>query len=363
MRLQNFSKLQASYTMGLQKDGRECIVIVAKGSWTIPQNSKEEPRLITDNPLEIIEADEYLGEPGLSPLKYENDFARFKKKCDVIMHSCAYAGTELEAKYVDVNLSIDDKLNKSIRVHGPRYWESYLGLISIGESEYFEKQPIHYGIAYGGVDSAREDKGKTATYLKNPVGIGYLPNTPRKNIVGQPAPQLESLKTRINGTVGNYPALSFGPIAKNYPERLKYAGTYDDYWSKNIRPLLPDDFDERFYQCAPNDQQMPYIKGGETISLTNLTHKSNLNFIIPKQKLFMSYMVTSTEEIEIEAFADTLIIEPEENRFSIVWRGNIPIKNSIHEIDDVIVGEPTKAYYRAKLMNKTFMVNKGKRVW
>lgn len=364
MRLQNFSKLQAAYTAGLQKDGRECLVIVAKGSWRIPTQSEGLPQLITDNPLAIIEADEYLGEPGLSPLKYENDFARFKGQCDVVMHACAYAGSGYQAKQVDVNLCIDEAIDKSIRVQGPRQWQSALGLINMGESAYFERQPIHYGLAFGGVDSTKSERDKSATYLQNPVGTGYFPHAPRKEIVGRAAPQLETLKKRIRDTIGHYPAIAYGPIAKNYPERLKHAGTYDAYWSDNIRPLLPDDFDERFYQCAPLDQQMPYIKGGETVTLTNLMqNRRRVSFVLPRQKLFMSYMKSGLNEVEIEAFADTLIIEPEENRFSIVWRGHIPIKNSIHEIEDVIVGEPTKAYYRAKLMNKTFVANKGRRTW
>ncbi len=364
MQLQNFSKLQAAYTMGLQKDGRQCIVVIAKGSWEIPQSLDEAPRLITHNPLPIFEVDEFFGEPGESAQKHEYDFARFKPACDVVMNASAYADYGFQEKVVDVNLRIDDKIDKSIRVHGPRVWRSDLGLVSIDEADYFERQEIHYGLTYGGVDKTWEADGQTATYLANPVGIGYQPNAPRKAFVGQPAPQLESLKHRISGVNDNAPPMSFGVISKNFPERLKYAGTYDDHWLKNVRPLLPDDFDERFYQCAPPDQRMPYIRGNEVVTLTHLSARDAVvQFKLPRYKLFMSHMKGGLNEIEIEARADTLIIEPDENRFSIVWRGNIPIQNTIHEIGDVIVGEPTKAYYRAKIMGKKFAINKGRRTW
>ncbi len=363
MRLQNFSKLQAHYTMGLQKDGKECVVIVAKGSWSIPFD-EEKPKLIFDNPLPMIEADEFLGEPGFSPLKYDNDFVRFKPYCDVIMHASAYADVGYRAKYVDVNLRVDDKIDKSIRVHGPRVWRSDLGLVSISESEYFERQAIHYGIAYGGMDRTWEDEGQTATYLANPVGIGYLPNAPRKVIVGQPAPQLESLKHRISGVNDYSPAMSFGPISKNYSERLQYAGTYDDYWNENIRPLLPDDFDERFYQCAPCDQQMPYIKGGERVTLSNLCEgRKEITFTLPDSDIYMAVQRKGGDEEILDVCADTLIIEPEEKRFSIVYRAHTAIQYYSSELETLIVGKPTKAWRRAKMLGKTYKRNIGDKAW
>jgi len=38
----------------------------------------------------------------------------------------------------------------------------------------------------------------------------------------------------------------------------QYSGTYDEAWQRDMAPLLPEDFDEQFFQRAPPDQQIPY---------------------------------------------------------------------------------------------------------
>jgi hypothetical protein len=43
----------------------------------------------------------------------------------------------------------------------------------------------------------------------------------------------------------------FGPIACHWQPRVGFAGTYGDAWVANRLPLLPDDFDDRFFQSAP----------------------------------------------------------------------------------------------------------------
>lgn len=49
------------------------------------------------------------------------------------------------------------------------------------------------------------------------------------------------------------------------------AGTYDEAWRANRHPLLPEDFDSRFWQCAPEDQiARPFLRGDEAYTLTHL---------------------------------------------------------------------------------------------
>jgi len=60
--------------------------------------------------------------------------------------------------------------------------------------------------------------------------------------------------------------MTFGPIGRGWSERLKYAGTYDDDWLENVFPFLP-----AYYQAAPADQQLLYLKGGGR-SFSNISH-------------------------------------------------------------------------------------------
>ena len=80
MELLNATKMQAGYTMGMQPDGRELLVVVVKGTFVIP-NAGEEPKLAEEQ-VPLIEADTFTGEPGLSAPVYESDYSPRKLRCD-----------------------------------------------------------------------------------------------------------------------------------------------------------------------------------------------------------------------------------------------------------------------------------------
>lgn len=50
--------------------------------------------------------------------------------------------------------------------------------------------------------------------------------------------------------------VGFGPIPRHAPERAKFGGTYDKAWEQTQAPMLPTDLDPKFWQSAPNDQQI-----------------------------------------------------------------------------------------------------------
>ncbi len=361
MNVTNFSKYQVGYAQGLMKDGRACIVVIAKASWSIPENGHE-PQLLTSDYLDIVAADVSMGEPGASATLYENDFARFKPQCDVIMHASAYADKEQGLSQVVAGFKIGKQIEKYIRVYGSRCWSKTILSIGMGNAHPFRVQPIHYGLAFGGADlTCFDHKGEASVFVNNPVGLGYAPDTPIDKLINTPAPQLETITEPIKSPYVNYTAVSFGPISRNFHPRLLLSGTYDEHWSEHISPFLPDDFDERFYQCAPEDQQMDYVQGGEKVALINVTQDGLRKFSLPSTELFMSVRKKGVDEAQLEVNADTLIIEPDLDRFSIVWRASIPIEFYAKEIEEVIIGHPTKGWRRAQLMGKTYKANKGKR--
>ncbi len=42
-------------------------------------------------------------------------------------------------------------------------------------------------------------------------------------------------------------------MSRNFPSRIKFAGTYDDKWKDERFPFLPQDFDEQYFLSAPVD--------------------------------------------------------------------------------------------------------------
>ena len=52
--------------------------------------------------------------------------------------------------------------------------------------------------------------------------------------------------------------------------------------------------------------------------------------------------------------ADTVIIEPDLNRFTMVWRAALPLRKNMFEVAQVVAGRMSPAWYRARESGKTW---------
>src|ERR1700679_737506 len=102
MQLLNATRMQAGYTMGMNPDGRESLVVAVKGTFNLPQNGEEPQLAATQVPL--VDSDVFTGEPGFSAPLYESDYAAVKPRCDVLLNGSAYAPGGRPAKRVTVSL-------------------------------------------------------------------------------------------------------------------------------------------------------------------------------------------------------------------------------------------------------------------
>ncbi|MBL8507122.1 MAG: DUF2169 domain-containing protein, partial [Chitinimonas sp.] len=117
-------------------------------------------------------------------------------------------------------------------------------------------------------------------------------------------------------------------------------------------PFLPEDFDERFNQCAPMDQQTDYLLGGEEIVLLNL-HPSqpDIRFKLPPLDGITPKVLRNDYSSEMPAcHADTLYIEPEQNRFSIVWRASTPIRRRLQEFKTIAIGPVNPQWWKEQTL-------------
>jgi hypothetical protein len=337
--------MQAGYTMGMEPSGREHLVVCVKGTYTIPQNG--EVPILAEEQVPLVEADEFTGEPGFSAPLRESDYPLRKPNCDVLLNGSAYAPGGKPATKVPVVLQVGP-IKKSFYVIGDRVWRK--GWISAKPSSPmpFLKMPITYDRAFGGIDDNHEDPNKLVAYTPNPVGVGYHRHLKKEYVDGKPLPNTEEPNSPIKMPNGAYRPRSFGPVGRNWPQRLKFAGTYDQDWLDDIFPFLPPDFDERYFQSAPLDQQMPYPTGGEIVALLNLTPEGNTTFKLPDSNLLVWFLMKNGEEEEVGAVIDTILIEPEENRFMITWRASTPLKRNMFEIVQVIIGPDPEDRYQGR---------------
>lgn len=341
--------------------GRDHLVIVTKATWSFPMPG-ERPRPLA--PLPFVDADEYLGEPGLSPMRYGSDDALFKPRCDVIFDACAHSPPGEPVTEQVVAWSIGG-LSKSVKVTGHRRWSRRLGVWTLSAPQPFEQMPLHYDKAYGGTLTYRlRDKTLADCLSTNPVGTGFAKRRTLAQLDGAAAPCLEALDDPIRSPGGQHRPMAFGPIGRHWLPRRSFSGTYDESWRRNVFPFLPEDFDERFHQCAPPDQQMEYPTGGEAVVLHNMSSTfvngtSVLRFKLPSfDGLAVRVLRKDYSHETLRPVVDTLFFEPDaptaddaparRGRFTAVWRCRTAIRRRIQEFDTVAVGPVDPAWWAAK---------------
>lgn len=350
MELINGTKMQAGYTMGMDSDGREYVVVAIKGTYQLTPEGGV-PKL-AEQQAELVLADEFTGEPGLSAPLYEIDYSPIKHQCDVLLNGSAYAPKGQSVPRIDVGLAIGS-IKKTFEVVGNRIWVADKLGYNASPPQNFTQMPIGYDNAYGGTDDTVPDKNQA--YMKNPIGQGYQYHTAAKHLNKKPLPNTQQKKHPIKSPLGKYQPMAFGSIGRHWEPRYKYAGTYDDAWMEDTFPFLPKDFNEAYFQAAPADQQMPYPSGGERISLLNLSpHNKVVHIELPKLDMPVVFFKRDYQREHKQAVVDTILIEPDRNRMMLTWRTRLALKKNMFEVPQIVVGEMSRAWWRARDLGKTY---------
>jgi len=324
--LENETAFAADRNWVLDKDGAKSWVVAVKATFDLHPDGSTEPSPQQQEPLL---APEFRGEPADSSLIYEADLIYGKQRTDVLINGHAYARNGEPVSQLLVTLKIGS-LEKTLQVTGDRMWERGILGPSLGPPQPFAKMAITYERAFGGYDKRPENPMDHRLEPRNPVGTGFTVR--REHLVGQRAPNVELVGD------SSVPA-GFGAIASFWEPRLKYAGTYDDDWLRSRMPLLPQDFDERYFQCAPEDQQAAgFLRGGEAVELTNLTPSGRLAFALPR--LYPAFATRfGREVVEHDGVLHTVVIEPDFARVILVYQTRLPCHHRVDQLDVTIVRE------------------------
>jgi hypothetical protein len=230
-------------------------------------------------------------------------------------------------------------ISKSFAVVGDRVWKKGHFSLKPSQSKPFVAMPISYDTAFGGVDKSHEDPTKHRAYMENPIGVGFHSFLNSRFVNEKLFPNTEELRNPIKKPDGKYRPMSFGPIGRGWQPRYPLAGTYDQNWVDNVFPFLPADFNEAYYQSAPPDQQMPYPKGGEIVTLVNLTPEGRTSFRLPFKNIVVWFFLKDGSEKDVPAVADTIVIEPNKGQFTITWRAALPLRKSMFEVELALIVE------------------------
>jgi len=329
----NTTGLQAGLTVSTDKDGRDHCVVVVKGTFIIESDGKA---TAAEEQEPFVYADAHYGDPGTTSIKYECEFAPFKPRTDVLVNGHAYAPQGKPVKEMIVSLEIG-RTKKDVRVVGDRKWEGGLLGLTPSSPTPFVKMPLVYDRAFGGSDHTHENPKKQGTELRNPAGVGFHKNSDTKVIKGTPLPNLEDPRHPIRNWSDAPSPMGFGHLGRGWQARIKFAGTYDEQWLKDRFPFLPADFDQQYFQAAPSDQQVPYLRGGEVVRCLNMTESGALVFAVPEVEAPVVFRFRD-REVKPDVKLDTLLIEPDQPRILLTWRTSVPLGRKLNALREILVG-------------------------
>ncbi|MGC3384103.1 DUF2169 family type VI secretion system accessory protein [Pseudomonas aeruginosa] len=352
MELLNATPLAAAYNQGRDAEGRESLVVIAKGSFDLPLDGRE-ARLL-DEQQTLLMVDEFYGEPGFSAPRRECEFVPFKPFCDVLVLGSAQAPGGRPVQQLTAGIRVG-RVSKALAVHGPRQWEPGLLGAGAGVAQPFQSQDISYASAFGGSHASPDNPGFMDCYMANPAGCGWFPRSAdTAEIVGTPMPATEKLGEPVDSPHGRFTPMALGPLGRHWQARVGFAGRYDDAWLAERFPFLPADFDERYFQSAPADQWTDHLRGGEEVLLLNLTGEERAAFRVPRREVPVTFFLKKGGHETAQARIDTLLVDCDARRVEVTWRIRRPLKRNLFEIAQVLVGSKSAAWWRARELGKDY---------
>jgi hypothetical protein len=317
--LVNKTQFLATLLPTMDADGGEAAMVIIKGTYTLGTNAQV-TRAANQAPL--VAEDQYHGEPGQSSLRYASEVVPEKRGTDVVLigSACVQVG---ETTQMDVTLECGP-VKKTVRIIGDRTWNKSMLSASPSKPKPFAVMPLVYERAFGGVDMTHKKESHWAQEGRNPVGRGFIANTGREDFATVLLPNLEDPKALIAKTQDRPAPAGFGFIGPSWEPRKKYAGTYDDAWQNSRCPLLPADFDARFFNAAhPDLISKEFLLGGEPVRITNACKATPLlSFRLPALAVRATFYIDG-KVTEQACNLDTVIVEPDERRLLLTWRTKI----------------------------------------
>jgi hypothetical protein len=315
--LQNLTPFAAERTWMRDAAGEEMWLVAIKATFEIASDGHQ---VVVDEQQPVSRVPTFVGDPNKTSLIEECDFVPRKTRTDILLKGHAYAKNGRPADRVEVRMKVG-KIDKRLVVFGDRLVVDGPAGPTPSAARSFLKMEILYERSFGGTDLIDQDPAKHAWEPTNPVGVGF--GVRKEHVIGLPAPNIEYPDAPYRDSRRGR-AAGFGPIARHWSPRIELAGTYDDTWEKSRYPLLPADFKEEFYQCAPLDQQSDGLMAGyERVQLANLTPDGYLEFVLPRvsfrivTQFYRGADQTQTTDLH------TIRLLPDERRFQMVWLSSL----------------------------------------
>lgn len=312
MSLVNATRFEAIDVPWVDETGRDVVIAIVKATFEVDPRRMVVP---AEEPSPVRLADEaHDPEAANGSLRYPSDVCTRKVGTDVVVIGDAVSVRSALA--VDVAIGVREAV-VPLRVHGERlFYKRGLG-VAIGPAAPFERKPLVYERAYGGVS-----KSLSLVELRNPAGVGVADDD--DELDGTRAPQIEHPARPHTKGSDKHPPVGAGAIPPHWEPRRSHAGTFDEIWRETRMPLLPPDFDPRHGNVAhPSLIFERHLAAGDALSVLGMRVEGLLRFEVPRfAVVFRGIFDGDTEETRPPI--DTVLVEPERARFELVARATFP---------------------------------------
>lgn len=329
LQLKNHTPFEAAIALFPDEKGVDTLYIMVKATFSIGHKVE-----VAKEQVPIVEADEYWGEPGQSSLKNASEYHLMKPGTDIVMAGSSCAPGKKAVQMLDVMLSVG-RYQKIVRVFGERRWTKGLVGLNISSPAPFDGMPLVYERAYGGIYKPEDEKKPVLYEPRNPVGIGFLGNQKPNELKGTLLPNVEDPAQLIRKPGDQPDPAGFSFVAPSWEPRIRYGGTYDEQWMKKRAPYLPEDFDPRFFNTAPEGLVCEAgLKGGEPVMITNMSPDGPMQFTLPHVEFDMDVRIEGNEH-QTPLNLEMVYLEPNEKKMCLMWRAFVVCDKKALKVEEI----------------------------
>lgn len=353
-------------------------VLVAKSAWLISPGA-DGAQLIEDHMSpELLGSDLAFDDDAAQGWRQESDLLPYKPVCDILLDAEAIAPGQQALPQFGVRIQVQAGpesaeagnflVDKQLLITGPRWFEGSGKDWRLSAPQAISRLPLRHTYALGGSLRLRlrdgdallraapaaellataDEQGHRLHQLaeSNPLGLGFARawHLQASEVVRWPAPQISYLNQPYDAAAfwraaqGETLPPSAAPcvIGKAWSPRRQLAGMLppQTYAADEI-PFLPAEFDYRYWNCAPSDQQCRYLQPGDILRLINLCEPGNpassvdahgnriLQCALPIARciVLISQQQGGQAMLDVQELQlDTLVYKQAENRLECTWR-------------------------------------------
>jgi len=321
------------------EDGRPVIATLVKATFDV---SPRGDVTVAEAQEPVNFAGKHYGEPGKSSVRIDPEVAFVKTATDCVL--LGHATATRPTTQMDVGFGVG-QLYKVARVTGDRWWvDGPMGGLVMSSPELIEKIPLVYERAFGGWDRTSENPQHHEGEARNPVGVGFVGRRGAA-VPGAPLPNIEDARQPLTAPGGRAISTGFGFVGAEWHPRASFAGTYDAEWTENRSPLLPKDFDRRFFNAASDGLIAPgFLNGDEIVMTAGVTPGGRWDFQLPGVHPPVCTVALRTGNSRIlQTNLDTVIVDADAGRLVLIWRAYTTLRTGPHDVSAIDIASANVA--------------------